>query len=238
MPYCQQKKVIIKITKRVMNLINKRNHTYICGTYKNKTSKLIIWCNVHCTEHTTTFDNYQRSRTGCLCCGRVQTSKKLTNRRFSQETLKKMSVSAQNRTDRNKQILRWRETMNYRKWRKHVLSIYNWQCAITGTKKKRGGDLVVHHLYGAKNFPHLIHHPKNGIVLQKYLHVAFHNQYGYTSNTLDQFLLFLLNLCQNNEKMLTKNQKTCKNVVGLETRDYDYQRIHNLYKNLETLNIN
>lgn len=104
MIYKQKKEVKIKKTQETFQIIEKRNHLYINGTYENKNSPLVIFCNIHQIEHITTFSNYNRSKTGCPCCGKEQTSKKLQNRTFSAETLQKMRSSALKRPLRGGKI--------------------------------------------------------------------------------------------------------------------------------------
>ena len=86
-----------------------------------------------------------------------------------------MRESANKRPDRGRMPRRWRETHSYRKWRRDVLALYNDSCAITGKKSNSlEFDLVVHHLYGAKDFPSLQYVVENGIVLERNLHNLFH----------------------------------------------------------------
>jgi hypothetical protein len=176
MAYCKSKKHIIESTKKTMSLIEERGHEYISGFFYNRTSLLVIWCPIHGNEHMTTFYNYNRSKTGCLCCGRKQVSQKLKNRKFGEESRKKMSFSAQVRPNRGGKPRRWRETFAYRQWRKKVLVAFQNQCAVTGLKKQMAKDLEVHHLYGTKNYPYLIYVVENGIVLHKTIHLLFHKK--------------------------------------------------------------
>jgi 5-methylcytosine-specific restriction endonuclease McrA len=173
-----------------MKNIEERGHIFVEGTYQNRESPLIVWCPIHNNEHTTTFYNYNRSQTGCPCCGRDQVSEKLTGRQYSEETLQKMTVAAGRRPYRGGKPRRWREDNNYRNWRGAVFLAYNNECAVTGTKLQYVGDLVVHHLNCAKNHSHLAYVPENGIVLEKELHVYFHKTYGYGNNTVGQFKSF------------------------------------------------
>jgi hypothetical protein len=233
MVYQQKKEEIVKKTKKVMSLIEKRGHDYIDGSYQNRSSILVIWCPIHGNEYKTTFYNYERSLTGCLCCGRAQVSTKLKSRLFSQDTIDKMSISARIRPERlGGKPRRWRETHSYRKWRAEVLKIYNYQCAITG-KKQTTKNLVVHHLYGTTVYPHLVYHIKNGIVLHKEYHLLFYKKYGYGLNTLEQFLDFLFFISQLQKSKLISCQGELENSQGSETRVYDPERVMKLHEHLK-----
>lgn len=191
MVYRKKSTDIVKDTKEVLELIKERGHDYIEGSYRNREAVLIVWCPIHNNEHTTTFHNYKRSRTGCPCCGKAQASNKLKGRQFSEETIQKMSSAAQTRPLRGGKPRRWRETHSYRQWRKAVLKAYNNECAVTGIKLENTGDLEVHHLYGANTRTDLTYVVENGIVLHKDIHVSFHKKYSFNNNTLEQFLSFL-----------------------------------------------
>lgn len=238
MVYHQKKSVIIEITKKTMKLIEERGHEYIDGSYQNRSSRLVIWCPHHGNEYSTTFYNYNRSRTGCLCCGRQQVSDKLKNREFSAESLQKMTAAAQMRPYRGGKPRRWRETHSYRKWRENVLITYENRCAVTGLKKQDGVCLEVHHLYGTKSYPSLSYVVENGIVLHHAIHISFHKKYGYNSNTLEQFLefiKFILENPQNLQTMLISSQGELENSQGSETRVYNPERVMKLHERLEGL---
>jgi hypothetical protein len=115
MVYKQKQKIIIEKTKKIMALIKLRDHIYVDGSYSNRSSVLVIWCSKHHSEHITTFYNYERSRTGCKCCGKEKVSNKLTKRQFSLKTKRKMSSSAKKRWKRSLKKSRWRESYDYRK---------------------------------------------------------------------------------------------------------------------------
>jgi hypothetical protein len=219
--------------------IEANGHEFVEGEYKNRDSKLVIWCPEHNNEHSTTFYNYTRSRTGCPCCGKQRVSDKLKNRVYTPETLEKMQQSASKRPFRGGKPRRWREENSYRNWRKNVLKNYNNKCAITGFKTDKPGFLVVHHLYCAKKNPNLIYEPENGIVLQKAWHELFHKEYGYGNNTLKQFLEFLdiLQTPKFNFKFskLISSQANSEGLEGSETRAYDPERVMELQECLEKI---
>ena len=121
-----------------MQRIRDRGHIYIEGIYIDQRSPLIVFCPEHGTENGTTFNNYRRSRTGCHCCGRERVSNALTNRQYSEETLKLMSPSGYARPSRGGRPRRWREEARYRGWRRKVLQLNNSQCAVSGKKTKAG----------------------------------------------------------------------------------------------------
>jgi hypothetical protein len=235
MVYKKSKKDIIESTQKTLHLIEERGHEYIRGSFENRSSVLVIWCPVHGNEQITTFHNYNRSRTGCLCCGREQVSQLLKNRQFTEETRKKMCDSAQHRPNRGGKPRRWRETYAYRQWREKVLTTFKNKCAVTGFQKQNTGDLVVHHLYGTTSYPNLVYTVENGIVLHKKIHLLFHTKYGYNGNTLEQFSEFLLFLLQNQETlqpMLISSRGELENSQGSETRAYDPERVMKLHERL------
>lgn len=233
MPYNQTTKLVQEKTKKIFTLIEQRGHLYIDGQYKNRQSILIIYCPIHKNEYATTFYNYKRSSSGCLCCSKAKVSAKLKNRKFSQKTILKMSNSAYTRPNRGGKPRRWRETFQYRTWRNFILQNYDSKCAVTGVSKEKIGDLEVHHFYSTKTYPNLIYKVENGIVLHKSVHTLFHKKYGYNSNTLEQFCDFLLFL--NSESMPISSQGELENSQGSETRAYDPERVMKLHERLEKL---
>lgn len=164
-------------------------------------------------------------------------SSKLKNRKFSQDTISKMSISALNRTARGGKPRCWRKTHKYRHWRQLVLQNYDYKCAITGISNENKGELEAHHFYNTKKYSYLIYNVENGIVLQKDIHVLFHKQYGYNSNTLNDFCTFLLFLCKNVKPMPISSQGELENSQGSETRAYDPERVMKLHERLEKLSI-
>lgn len=80
----------------------------------------------------------------------------------------------------------------------------------------------------------LVYEPLNGIVLTEDLHVKFHNSFGYTQNTTEEFIQFLGSLLQN-EKLSTpiSSQVPRERGKGSETRVYDPARIMELQERLE-----
>lgn len=239
MTYKNTKEQIQKTTKQTMANLENRGHIFVTGTYENRDSVLIVWCPKHANEHSTTFYNYNRSQTGCPCCGREKVSKKLQNRQYSQETLDKMKAAASTRPFRGGKPRRWRETNTYQNWRAAVLQEFDFECAITGKQKEKSGDLVVHHINCAKNNPDLIYAIENGIVLESKLHTEYHQKYGYGGNTISQFQEFLLYLLEKQEllSMLISNLATSEKVEGSETRVYDPERVMKLHERLEEVKL-
>lgn len=237
--YSKPKKHIIKDTQETLALIEERGHMYIDGSYSNRQAPLIVYCAIHENEHATTFYNYNRSRTGCPCCGKAQVSAKLRGRTFSEQTIERMSVSASKRPYRGgkpRRLLRsWRETHTYRQWRNKVLKAYQYQCAITGSKKKEAGDLVVHHLYSATVRNELAYNVNNGIVLTRQIHTMFHLEHSYYNNTLEQFISFLEQIRQN--PTLISSQGGPEGPQGSETRAYDPERVIKLQERLEGIRL-
>ncbi len=74
-------------------------------------------------------------------------------------------------------------------------------------------------MYGAKNFPNLVYSIENGIVLHKEIHEEFHLKYGYTNNTLDQFLDFLeFKLISNQGENSSQGSETRAFLIKLQER--------------------
>lgn len=97
MPYKNPEEFKKRALEQTLKKIEKRGHIFVEGLYETKQSSLVVWCTKHFHEHVTTFTNYNRSRTGCPCCGKDQVSQKLSNRQYSEETLRRMSVAARQR---------------------------------------------------------------------------------------------------------------------------------------------
>lgn len=102
-------------------------------------------------------------------------------------------------------------------------------------------ELVAHHFFNASNGEKFACNTKNGIVLEKNLHVLFHNMYGYRDNTLQQFQDFLYLLVQSQFKstssqggsfLIISNKKLFQ---GSETRVLDSQLIKRLHEFLGEL---
>ena len=56
------------------NLLNYRNHKKISGVYKTFSSTVEILCLSHNKITKTTYNNYKKSKFGCLCCARQKQS--------------------------------------------------------------------------------------------------------------------------------------------------------------------
>lgn len=164
----------------------------------------------------------------------VVTSTKLTGRVYSDSTLAKMKKGALNRPSRNDGTgQNWRRSKLSTAWRLAVLETWNHECAVTGHKL----DLVVHHYFsGHKTFKdelssdlHLRYRdmPVMAIVLSSTIHKNFHDQFGYTNNTLQQFIHFI--------KMLISSQAYPEGYEGSETRDLKPERLKNLHERLEQI---
>jgi hypothetical protein len=63
-----------KSFQKSLDLIKKRGHVFVEGTYENRDSKLVVFCPLHEQKHETTFYNYERSVTGMPCCGKKSSS--------------------------------------------------------------------------------------------------------------------------------------------------------------------
>ena len=125
MVYSNPQSVKDKTTEKTISLIEERGHIFVKGKYENRESKLIVFGSEHNKIHETTFYNYNRSRHGPPCCGDEAKSKKLTNRKYTDETLAKMREAASKRPSRGGKPRRWRETHAYRSWRTKVVNSFN-----------------------------------------------------------------------------------------------------------------
>lgn len=235
MGYKKPEKDIQESTGKVKKLIETRGHIFKSGEYRNRKSVLVVFCPRHNQEVSTTFHNYERSRTGLNCCGNAQSSEKLLNRVFTTETLDRMKVAAQKRPFRGGKPRYWRKTAIYTSWRTAVIQKYDNKCAITGRSASQGQQ-DVHHLYSSKSYSHLIFVTENGILLCKELHILFHRNYGYQRNTLEQFLDFLVRIQENQaefQSTLISSQANPEGLEGSETRAYDPERVMELHERLE-----
>ncbi len=241
MPYKNSDELKSQAFLATLEIIEQRGHLFIEGEYETRQSLLIVWCPKHLYEHVTTFTNYNRSRTGCPCCGKEQVSQKLTNRKFSDATLDRMSLAAQKRPLRDGKPRTWRKTSDYLKWRDEVFERFEFKCAITGFSKKQlpPGSLVVHHLNCANFHPHLIYVPENRIVLIKDLHTMFHKKYGYGKNTISQFQSFLLSLIETSNSISKpiSSQANSEELEGSETRAYDPEWVMELHECLGRISL-
>jgi hypothetical protein len=130
--------------------------------------------------HETNYYNYNRSLAGLSCCKNVTPN------------------------SRGGQFRDWRRTSQGRSWRNKVLRAWDNKCAITARlttwlcKTFKETSLVCHHFFNASRGPVFAYSVINSIVLSEDIHEQFHIQYGYTENTIEQFLDYLLVL--KNEK--------------------------------------
>ena len=210
---------------------------------------MIVYCPIHNLLQKTTYTNYKRSRTGLPCCGKEQTRKKLSGRIYSDESIEKMRKASLNRPARGGSEARyWRKTNSYIQWRKEVFRRWNNECSITGLKSTQT-VLVAHHFFNASNGEKFACNPKNGIIIDKYLHVLYHNAFGYKNNTLEQFKTFLVLLLKSQEKPTSSQGDNSLSdssffelyqqlSQGSETRVLDSKRILRLHEYLGELGYN
>lgn len=82
-----------------------------------------------------------------------------------------------------------RKYPEYSNWRKLVYKRDEFTCQACGDNT--GSNLVAHHILNYSEHKELRTDVDNGVTLCKSCHVEFHNQYGYTKNTKQQFEEFL-----------------------------------------------
>ena len=103
------------------------NHEIINGYYDSKNSEIVVRCNTHGYVNKTKFNNYLRSPNGLKCCGVVSKSLKLTNRKYSDDTIEKMKNSANSRL-RSKTAFSpkdWRRCTEYSTWERNAINLWN-----------------------------------------------------------------------------------------------------------------
>jgi|AntDeeMetagen134_2_1112570.scaffolds.fasta_scaffold01242_1 hypothetical protein len=160
----QQKKQNENTAKAALN-----GHIIQEGVYQNRFSPLKVLCTKHNKIHETNYYNYNRSLAGLACCKNVA------------------------RESRGGQTRDWRRSSQARTWRTKVLQAWDNKCAITG-KGFSETSLVCHHFFNASRGDNFAYSIINSIVLSEDIHEKFHISYGYTSNTIEQFLDYLLAL--------------------------------------------
>lgn len=234
---------ILKLEKEIENIALVKNHGHqkLEGDYQGKNSRLVIYCPKHNVIAETTYANYKRCRTGLPCCGKQQVSDKLKGRVYNEDTIDKMRTASKNRPSRGGSDARyWRKTNSYIQWRKNVFRLWNSEGSITGLKSS-DTELVAHHFFNASNGEKFACNTKNGILLEKSLHILYHKIFGFRQNTLEQFQTFLLLLLNRQvkptssqgENSLSSSYKEFSQ--GSETRVLDSQRIERLHECLGEL---
>jgi hypothetical protein len=82
-----------------------------------------------------------------------------------------------------------RTSLEFQEWRKSCYDRDNYTCQKTGV---RGGILHVHHIESFHCNHELRYDVNNGITLSASVHYEFHNTYGFTNNTKEQFQKFMM----------------------------------------------
>jgi hypothetical protein len=90
----------------------------------------------------------------------------------------------------SKERLEARKYNDYYKWRKKVYERDNYTCQSCNDDS--GGNLVAHHLESYRTNENLRTSVENGITLCEKCHKLFHDNYGYGSNSKEQFIEFLI----------------------------------------------
>jgi hypothetical protein len=113
--------------------------------------------------------------------------------KLSEETKRKISEHRKGKTKMEKhpnwkggitpEIIKIRNSVEIKQWRKAVFERDNFTCQIC---EQHGGDLVAHHINNFADFPELRFAIDNGITLCKKCHTMFHTIYGFKNNTKEQ----------------------------------------------------
>lgn len=136
------------------------------GTYNNRFSPIKVYCTNHNVTTETCYYNYNRSVSGVKCCQHFH------------------------RDSRGGQPRDWRRTNSARNWRNSVLKIWDRKCALSG-KNEKEASLVCHHFFNTNYGGNYAFNTKNDIVFLKEIHEGFHSMYGFTNNSLDQFIEYI-----------------------------------------------
>lgn len=76
----------------------------------------------------------------------------------------------------------------FKKWSNTILYLDNYTCR---KRSKRGGNLEAHHIFNWAHYLDRRYDLNNGATLCEECHTEFHSEFGYGSNTLEQFEEFL-----------------------------------------------
>lgn len=80
-----------------------------------------------------------------------------------------------------------RNTKEYQDWRKEIFARDKYTCQSCG---KKGCELNAHHI---ENYsPYIKNNTEDGITLCRRCHYEFHKMFGYTNNTKQQFLTYVM----------------------------------------------
>ena len=152
------------------------NDIEILGKYVNSYTKIKCKCKIDGYEWEVRPSNLSKG-TGCpKCANRKMRGKNNPNWKFDK--------TDEERVDD-------RSYSEYGEWRVKCFERDNYTCKVTG---KKGGKLVVHHLYSYNKYRCLRTVVENGITISEEIHKQFHLIYGYGDNTLEQWEEFIKSL--------------------------------------------
>lgn len=87
----------------------------------------------------------------------------------------------------------YRQSTEYKDWRKAVLEKYNYTCQCCGAKGNKKVKLHAHHIFNYAKYKDLRFDVQNGGCLCQECHYKFHSLYSFTDTNKEQFDEFLLN---------------------------------------------
>jgi hypothetical protein len=195
-------------------LLEKRNHEMIGP--RPKSSKETFWfnCLVHKTVNKSVFENYKKQDYGAICCAAPVIKAKRRARALFERKPNKAKF------DRFLLAI----------WAEDVRKVFK-QCPITG----EGFSLETHHYYNKSHYPHLAYEVKNGILLNKKLHRAFHHKHTWQKPTTPEMLKdYFLELAEFAEKNPNSKIKKEAYLKGVEIVENAIKELESLTKELDS----
>jgi len=176
-PKCRDIKVKDKLKlpyDEVKQYFEDHNCELLEKEYKNANTKMKYRCNCGNKKCKITFGHFKGGGR-CKEC-------KIERMSGKNSSCYKHDLTEEDRQDR-------RLIPEYGQWREKVYKRDDYTCQVSG--KKRGGNLVAHHLESYGSNIELRTVVSNGVTMDVDCHIEFHKKYGYGNNTREQFEEFL-----------------------------------------------